>query len=145
MENSKFRFQLIPTDPAAKLGFEAWINDHCIFDQDHVTQSQWIEGDLPSDDQAGEHVLKLVLKNKNHSHTRVVDSVIVQDAVLEIQGLSFDDIDLQQLVTDHAVYQHNFNGTGAPIKESFFGTMGCNGTVELKFTTPIYLWILENM
>jgi hypothetical protein len=23
--------------------------------------------------------------------------------------------------------------------------MGCNGTVSLKFTTPIYMWLLETM
>ena len=27
----------------------------------------------------------------------------------------------------------------------FFGNMGCNGYVSLKFATPIYLWLLEHM
>jgi len=44
-----------------------------------------------------------------------------------------------------AQYQHDFNGTGNPTIDKFYGEMGCNGTVSLKFTTPIYLWLLENM
>ena len=42
-------------------------------------------------------------------------------------------------------FQHDFNGTQPEIKDTFFGEMGCNGTVSLRFTTPIYLWLLEHM
>jgi len=46
---------------------------------------------------------------------------------------------------DRAVYVHDFNGTGKFVNKQFFGEMGCNGTVELKFSSPFYLWLLENM
>jgi len=46
---------------------------------------------------------------------------------------------------DHATYTHNFNGTQAETTDKFYGEMGCNGTVSLRFTTPIYLWLLETM
>mgnify|MGYP003352455181 CR=1 FL=1 len=42
-------------------------------------------------------------------------------------------------------YRHDYNGTGQPTEDNFFGVLGCNGTVELRFTTPIYLWLLEHM
>jgi len=62
-----------------------------------------------------------------------------------VTEITFDEIDCTQIVHDHAVYRHNLNGTGPEIDDQFFGDMGCNGTVELKFTTPVYLWLLENM
>ena len=49
------------------------------------------------------------------------------------------------MLVEQAVYTHDFNGTQPEIEDTFFGEMGCNGTVSLRFTTPIYLWLLENM
>ena len=60
-------------------------------------------------------------------------------------ALAFDEIELKQIFIDHAVYTHNFNGTQTEIQDKFYGEMGCNGTVSFKFTTPVYLWLLENL
>jgi hypothetical protein len=49
------------------------------------------------------------------------------------------------MVTEQAVYTHDFNGTQQEIQDEFYSEMGCNGTVSLKFSTPIYLWLLEHM
>jgi hypothetical protein len=62
-----------------------------------------------------------------------------------VSDIRFDGIDCQYLTTNLAEYQHDFNGTGDPTIDKFYGEMGCNGTVSLKFTTPIYLWLLENL
>jgi hypothetical protein len=105
-----------------------------------------VTGNLPSDDVEAEHVLKLVLKNKQTEHTRLSESgEILNDACLTVSNLTFDSIKLGQIVNDLSIYEHDFNGTQSATKQQFFGTMGCNGTVELKFSTPIYLWLLENM
>ena len=37
------------------------------------------------------------------------------------------------------------NGTQESVDDDFFGTMGCNGTVRLKFSSPVYLWLLETV
>jgi hypothetical protein len=146
MENSKFSFKLTPTNPAAELGFEAWVNDQCVFDTNYVTESIVVTGVLPDDNVETDHTLKMVLKNKLPEHTTISESgEILHDACLEITGLTFDNIELGQIVDNLTVYEHNFNGNAESIKDKFFGTMGCNGTVTLKFSTPIYLWFLENM
>jgi hypothetical protein len=146
MEQSKFSFELTPTNPAAELGFEAWINDQCVFDTDHVTESIVVTGILPNDNVETDHTLKIVLKNKLSEHTTISESgEILHDACLEIAKLTFDDIELGQIVNELTVYEHDFNGTQQLSKHKFFGTMGCNGTVTLKFSTPVYLWLLENM
>ena len=146
MEQSKFSFELTPTNPAAELGFEAWINDQCVFNTDHVTESIVVTGILPDDNVETDHTLKIVLKNKLPEHTTISESgEILHDVCLEIAKLTFDDIELGQLVNELTVYKHDFNGTQQLSEHKFFGTMGCNGTVTLKFSTPIYLWMLENM
>jgi hypothetical protein len=146
MQQSTFSFQLTPTNPAVALGFECWINDQCVFDTEHVADSVIVSGNLPDDNVETDHTLKIVLKNKLPEHTAISESgEILHDACLEIANLTFDDIELGQMVNELAVYEHDFNGTQPVTKEQFFGTIGCNGTVALKFTTPIYLWLLENM
>jgi hypothetical protein len=49
------------------------------------------------------------------------------------------------MVTEVAAYHHDTNGSTGAVTDSFYGTMGCNGRVEMRFRTPIYLWLLENM
>jgi hypothetical protein len=50
------------------------------------------------------------------------------------------------MFSEQAEYHHDCNGTAQQvILDKFYREMGCNGTVSLKFTTPVYLWLLENM
>jgi hypothetical protein len=96
-------------------------------------------------DADAEHELRFVLKNKTAEHTKIdQDGNIVKDSWLTVSDLSFDEIQLGHIGTELAVYTHDFNGTGNQTQEKFYGTLGCNGSVSLKFTTPIYLWLLEN-
>ena len=132
------------TNSEARLGFEAWVDNQKFFDTDHVQVQQQIVTEIDDDD--AEHELRLVLKNKTTDHTQVDDAgTIVADATLTITDLAFDEINLGQMFVDHATYTHDFNGTQKEIQDTFYGEIGCNGTVSLKFTTPIYLWLLEHM
>ena len=132
------------TDATAKLGIEVWLDDQQILNQDHVAELIEFKYDLPDDD--AEHKLRFVMKNKTAEHTTIDDEgAIIKDACLTVDNLAFDEVELKQIFIDQAVYTHNFNGTKAETQEKFYGEMGCNGTVSLKFTTPIYLWLLENM
>ena len=53
--------------------------------------------------------------------------------------------DIKITFLDKTVYSHDFNGTQSMVNDSFHGRAGCNGTMSLKFSTPMYLWLLENM
>lgn len=132
------------TDSESALGLEIWLDNQQILNQDWVTEPQWIIHEFSDLD--ADHELRFIMKNKTVDHTEVDESgAIVKDACLTICDLAFDEIALGHIVTEKAVYTHDFNGTGDPIQDKFFGQMGCNGTVSLKFTTPMYLWLLENM
>ena len=109
----------------------------------HDTHDGSISIDI--DDDENTHVLEMVMDGKKSHHTRVSSTgEIEQDVVIAIKNLAFDGIALGHTLIEKAVYLHDHNGTTSPRETQFFGTMGCNGTVRLTFTTPIYLWLLEN-
>ena len=136
--------QVNTTDASAGLGFEAWIDDYKFHDIDRVTESQTICMTLPDTD--AEHELRLVMKNKTTDHTKLdLDGNIVSDVKLIVSDVTFDEIKLGHMLTELATYTHDFNGNGSVAQDKFYGELGCNGTVSLKFSTPVYLWLLEHM
>ena len=137
-------FNLNTSDDQAELGFEAWVDDEKFVDINHVQGQQLIKIDIPDVD--GDHELRLILKNKKAEHTKIDEQGnILSDATLSISDLAFDEIRLGHMFTKLATYIHNFNGTKELTQDKFYSEIGCNGTVSLKFITPIYLWLLENM
>lgn len=136
--------QIDTTDASAALGLEVWVDDQKFFNTDHVQGAEKISIELAEDE--SEHELRFVMKNKTTNHTQINEQGdIIADATLTITELAFDEIKLENIVTEQAVYIHDFNGTGQLIQDKFYSEMGCNGTVSLKFSTPIYLWLLEHM
>lgn len=104
-----------------------------------------VRHDLADADDA-DHVLSFELQGKLPEHTAVNErGEILQDRLVLIQDLAFDDIALGYMFTELAQYHHDTNGTTDSQVDQFHGIMGCNGRVDLKFSTPIYLWLLENM
>jgi hypothetical protein len=132
------------TDSTADLGIEIWLNDQILLDLNHVPATLNFCHEIGDADQ--DYVLKFQLKNKTAAHTEIdSENRIVKDACVTVTNLQFDGIPLGQAFFDLAVYEHDYNGTGTPTEEKFYGQMGCNGTVSLAFSTPIYMWLLEHM
>jgi hypothetical protein len=135
---------ITPSACSAAIGAEVWIDQHCVINCEHVDSTISFEHTL--DDSDGEHELRIVMKHKQAAHTRIDDQGnIVQDAVLTVSDLEFANINIMQIAADHAEYSHDFNGSQPAGVHRFYSDMGCNGTVSMKFTTPVYLWLLENM
>jgi hypothetical protein len=132
------------TDPQIPLGLEIWVDDHQVFDQTVIDQTHTVSHTMS--DQDGEHELRFVLKNKHTDHTQLdAAGNIIKDATVLVKNIRFDGIDCDYLVSNMARYQHDFNGHGEPTTQRFYGELGCNGTVSMRFTTPFYLWLLENL
>jgi len=144
MDTANISFDINTTDDSSRLGVEVWIDNVCAYQNDHVTEQYHFIHDMNDDD--GEHELKILLKGKTNNHTKIDEQGnIVKDALISVSNIQIDEIDVTQLFHAQAQYHHDFNGTQAPIKDKFYKHLGCNGTVSFKFTTPIYLWLLENM
>ena len=144
MDKITVSFDLTSSDYASALGFEVLLDDVSLLSIDHVKGPTPVR--LEINDDEGEHEFKFVMKNKTPEHTVVDENGnITKDTMLSIADVTFDDIKLGHLFLEQSVYHHSFNGSQAPIEDEFYGDMGCNGHVSLQFTTPIYLWLLENI
>ena len=132
------------SDKKITLGTEVWIDNICVVNVEHVDRIVHFSHVLEEDN--AEHELRIVMKHKTSDHTELDDAGnIIRDAMLSISDIKFDEVALGQVLSNKAVYTHDFNGSQPPVDDKFFGDLGCNGTVSLKFTAPTYLWLLENM
>jgi hypothetical protein len=145
MPQAQIKCCIETTDAQVPLGLEIRLDDQVILALDHVTESVNFEHAFLDDDDS-EHVLSISMKNKLQEHTKVDEQGnIVKDACLLIKDFRMEDIDLAYTFTKLSRYTHDFNGTADILEDDFYGTMGCNGTVSLKFNTPVYLWLLEHL
>lgn len=116
--------------------------DHVIVWQSKQSYQGQIQIDL--DNEAGTHLLEIIMDGKKDCHTNIdAFGHIVNDTVIFIEDMAFDGIYLEDVFVEKTWYQHDLNGHSQLVKDKFFGVMGCNGTVALEFTTPIYLWLLD--
>jgi hypothetical protein len=143
MSSVKFSCTVTSSDPTAELGLEVWLDGTILFNCDHVIEPQKISVLIPDQNEA-EHVLKLVMKNKKLEHTQLDNQGnILQDCILIVSDLAFDKVIASHAFYSLAKYDHDFNGSGPATQQKFFGELGCNGTVKLEFSTPMYEWLLD--
>ena len=140
----KFSCSVATSDPSAPLGVNIRIDGKQIFNSEHIFLSEKVEYEF--EDTEGYHLLEIELKNKLQEHTKIDENgAIISDARIIIKDIKFDEIEVDEVFQQRAIYAHNFNGTGSRINDKFFGELGCNGIVGLAFTGPVYLWLLENI
>ena len=144
METVKISFDIETSDSVCPLGLEIWLDDAVLLSNHHIQKKISFSHDIVDND--GEHDLRIVISGKTTEHTTIdQDGNILKDATVQISNVVIDDLDVHQLFLDKTVYIHDFNGTQPETQDTFHGIAGCNGTISFKFTTPIYLWLLENM
>jgi len=93
-------------------------------------------------------------KGKDNSQTVVVDNQIQKDQILKIKSMEIDDIDIGSLVYE-GVYKPVYpepwateqKNAGKELPSTFKNVteMGHNGTWTLGFSSPFYMWLLENL
>ena len=144
MDKSYITFDVCSTSTNKPVGLDVLLDNNVVYSNDSFIAAESIKVESPDDDT--DHSLKIVLKNKTADHT-VLDPLgaIVQDTNLIISNICFDKIKINHDILESATYTHDCNGTDELKEHKFYDVMGCNGTVEFKFTAPIYLWLLEHM
>ena len=137
-------FTVSSTDISVPLGIKICLDSTIVYENSHVSASEGIQ--FVVDDADGEHELTIEMFGKLPEHTSIdANGTIIKDALLSVANFVLEGINITQVVTDLAEYHHDFNGSQESTVEKFNGHLGCNGTVTLKFTTPIYIWLLEHM
>ena len=144
METINISFDIETSDATCPFSVEILLDNTVLLKTDHVQQK--ITFSHAMNDDNIEHELRVVILGKSSEHTRIDPAGnIIKDATLQISNFVIDDMDVNQMFLDKCVYTHDFNGTQPKIADSFHGVAGCNGTITFEFSTPIYLWLLENM
>lgn len=145
MNTSSLSIDVSPSDPSKPLGIEVWINDLQIADHNHLTQQQTV-AHVFDDEIETQYTVKIVVKNKTQEHTEINSAgEIVRDSLVTINNFKIDEVEIDKIVYQKAIYTHDFNGSQSEIKDRFYGPAGCNGVITFDFTSPGYLWLLENM
>ena len=115
-------------------------------------QAEYVEFDCKVEEDT-EHVLRIKFDNKTTEDTitDVTDPdnhVIVKDMLLNLLDIEVDDIELSTLTQMLGVFKYDepqdFPVPGAT-ELPYCVNFGFNGTYELKFSSPFYLWLLENI
>ena len=91
---------------------------------------------------------------KDRRQTVIEDGRIIKDQLLHIKSIEIDEIDIGALVYE-GVYTPKYSEpwatqqkqAGKELPKSFKNVtiMGHNGRWELDFTSPFYMWLLENL
>ena len=101
-----------------------------------------------------EYILKIVRSGKDKHQTVVEDGKIVKDQLLHIKSIEIDEIDIGALVYEGRytpaypepwATQQRSAGVDLPVSFKNVTTVGHNGVWELKFSSPFYMWLLENL
>ena len=143
-DTSKISFDIRTSDSTAKIGVAVWMDNTCLYQTDHLMEHKHVDYAVLDDNT--ERKLCIVISGKTPEHTQIDEQGnIVKDVVVNISNFTIDEIDVGQLFNEKSVYTHDFNGTQPEIQDTFYGAAGCNGTISFEFSTPIYLWLLENM
>ena len=124
---------------------EVKLDDRTVWSEASITETQHVRV-IVDDSQEQDHTLQWVLSGKLPEHT-VVDEQgnIVQDSVVSIREVQVDNIQIDTHIFNLATYTHNSNGNSETKTDPMYADLGCNGVAELKFKTPVYLWILETL
>jgi hypothetical protein len=138
-------FDVKPTDSNLPLTLAVELNEQIVWPAQAVCDQCTIKIAI-NDLIEQPHSLRWIVSQKAPHYTQIdTNGNIVSDSMLCIQNIMVDDIDISAAVYQTATYTHDFNGSGNLITDKMSTYLGCNGVAELKFRTPVYLWLLENL
>ena len=126
--------------------FSVWLDDHMVVSSEIVSVAQQeIKFERTIDE--GTHTLKIRLENKVSQDTVIENNEVVKDMLLNINDIIIDDISLGNLLwSAEYILDHPQQYNGQTItKMDNCVNLGWNGTYVLKFTSPFYIWLLEQL
>ena len=148
VERLHFKIGLAGTYWDKKPQYSILINDSIVETREISVPSgevSYIEFDR--DVAEGSTTLKIRLENKTDSDVvkddeTKEDFLIVKDLLLHIKSVEIDDINLGDIIWKKSTF------TGADSNRPVLTNcvdLGWNGTWVLEFTSPFYIWLLENI
>jgi hypothetical protein len=149
MENINFKIKLHGHDcndswPACKVS----INDDVMFDSE-IQGETLVEFDASVEDDSVDNKLVIDYYNKDFRLDVVLDADgnIVKDKTIDILAICVEDIDLNQIPFDNntvEVYEQAYPQELPRTRKNDM-ELSWNSTWTLEFSSPVYIWLLENI
>jgi len=145
MDTIKFSCNVNTNIPDRPLNLKILLDNDTVIFNELVIGEQTISYNIPDVD--GNRTIVFSITGKNDTHVlKDGQGNIIDSTEISITNICFDDLDITPIILINPLaYKHNFNGYGEETVEKFYDIAGCNGDITLEFTTPFYLWLLENM
>ena len=126
-----------------------YVNAHITKESDAV---EYVEFDCEVEEEKS-HVLRIRFDNKEltdvvKDNPDPVNFTIVKDMLLNLVSIEVDDIDLGNLPHLISVYKYDTPQDYPEVGSTEIDrcvNFGTNGTYELEFSSPFYLWLLEKI
>jgi len=156
IEKLKFKLELYSTYWDKTPRAEILINSHSHFAQAITgTEKEPTIIEFEHELKEGEKYSLIIERSgKDNQQTVIEDGKIVKDQLLHIKSIEIDEIEIGALVYS-GLYTPRYpepwasqqQQAGNALPESFKNvtTLGHNGRWELGFTSPFYMWLLENL
>jgi hypothetical protein len=156
IEKLKFKLELYSTYWDKTPRAEILINSHSHFNQEITgTEKEPTVIEFEHELTEGEQYSLIIKRSgKDNRQTVVENGQIIKDQLLHIKSIEIDEIEIGALVYS-GLYTPQYPEpwaseqakAGNPLPESFKNVtaMGHNGRWELGFTSPFYMWLLENL
>ena len=136
---------------------EILIDDQSFFKQDITsTEDEPTLIEFETDLEEGKDYQLIIKRSGKTNNQTIINEKgdILKDQLLHIKHITIDEIDIGALVYE-GVYTPEYpepwatqqRQSGNELKESFKNVtqMGFNGEWKFKFTSPFYMWLLENL
>ena len=156
-EKLKFKLELYATMWDKPPVAEILINDNSYFKGDIAgTEDKPTLVEFEHECTEGEKSELIIIRSGKDYNQTVVNEKgdLLKDQLLHIKSIEIDEIDIGALVYE-GVYTPEYpepwasqqREAGIELQESFNNVtkMGHNGTWQLKFESPFYMWLLENL
>lgn len=156
IEKLKFKLELYSTYWDKTPRAEILINNHSHYNQEiKGTEKEPTVIEFEHELTEGEKYSLIIERSgKNNRQTVVENGQIIKDQLLHIKSIEIDEIEIGALVYS-GLYTPQYPEpwaseqakAGNVLPESFKNvtTIGHNGRWELGFTSPFYMWLLENL
>ena len=156
IEKLKFKLELYSTYWDKTPRAEILINNHSHYNQEiKGTEKEPTVIEFEHELTEGEKYSLIIARSgKDIRQTVVENGQIIKDQLLHIKSIEIDEIEIGALVYS-GLYTPQYpepwasqqRQAGNALPESFKNvtTIGHNGRWELGFTSPFYMWLLENL
>ena len=144
MNPIEISFTVEPSISPCDFKLEFLVDHAVLWSTDHLSGPHSVKVSMQDSTHTTEHVMTWRMQGKTWQHTKIMADAIVEDHVIYLHDLTVEGVLVQPVLELTAQYDHDFNGTAPAVSDRFFGVMGCNGEVTMPFSTPIFLWLLEN-